>query len=91
VNIDHLRHEVGSIIHRRCNLGGSVVVQMALVPISCGVVLWAHNQTTTFLGSTVDGLDDVNQLLFVFQEPVEFVVVTRAKITHHVLIAEEEL
>lgn len=55
-----------------------------------GLTLRADHQTPSLLGPSIDRLDDVNQLLLVLQYPVEFVVVARAEITHHVLVAEEE-
>lgn len=50
----------------------------------------ADNQTTALLGTLVDGLDDVDQLLLVLQHPVQLVVVSGTEITHHVLVAIEE-
>lgn len=38
----------------------------SLVPVSCGIILGADDKTTTFLCALVDGLDDVDQFLFVF-------------------------
>lgn len=54
------------------------------------VVLWAHNQAAALLGTTVDGLDDIYELLFVFDDPLDLVVVASAQIDHHVLVAPEE-
>lgn len=51
--------------------------------------LGANDQTATLLSALVDGLNDVDQLLLVLQDPVQFVVVTRSEITHHVFIAIE--
>jgi hypothetical protein len=61
-----------------------------LVSVSGRVILGTHNQTSTLLGSSVDGLDDINQLLLVLQNPVQLVVVSCSEITHHVFVAEEE-
>ncbi len=52
--------------------------------------LWTDNQTTTLLGTTIDGLDDIDQLLLVLENPVQLIVITSAEIAHHVFIAEEE-
>jgi len=62
----------------------------SLVSVSSRVILRTHDQTSTLLGSSVDGLDDINQLLLVFQNPVQLVVVSGSEITHHVFVAEEE-
>lgn len=52
--------------------------------------LGADHQTTTLLGALVYRLDDIDQLLLVFQHPVQLVVVSRAEIAHHMLVAVEE-
>lgn len=52
-----------------------------------GRTLRTNDQTTTLLGALVDGLDDVDQLLLVLQNPVQLVVVTGSEITHHMFIA----
>jgi hypothetical protein len=52
--------------------------------------LWTNDQTTALLRTTIDCLDDINQLLLILQNPVELVVVTGTEIAHHVLVAEEE-
>ncbi len=54
------------------------------------VILRTDNQTPAFLRATVDGLDDVDELLLILQYPVKLIVVSGAKVTHHVLVAEEE-
>jgi len=61
-----------------------------LVSVSGGVILWADNQTTTLLCTSVDGLNDIDQLLLVFQNPVQLIVVSRTEIAHHMLVSEEE-
>ena len=48
------------------------------------------NQTATLLCPSVDSLYNINELLLVLQDPVQFVVVAGAKVAHHVLIPEEE-
>lgn len=54
------------------------------------LTLWTDDQTTALLRALVDGFDDVDQLLFVFQHPIQLVIVTRSEIAHHVFIAIEE-
>jgi hypothetical protein len=63
---------------------------LGLVTISSGVVFGRDNQTTALLCTLVDGLNNVDEFLLILQDPVEFVVVASAKVTHHVLVAEEE-
>ena len=58
--------------------------------MSGGVVLGAHDKTASLLGSSVDSLKDVDELLLVLQHPLDLVVVTGTQIDHHVLVAEEE-
>jgi hypothetical protein len=76
--------------HRHVCPPSKNLVSNALVSVSSRVVLRADDKTTTLFRSLVDGLNDINQLLLVFQHPVEFVVVTRSEIAHHVFVAEEE-
>lgn len=54
------------------------------------LTLRTNDQTTSLLRALVDGLNDIDHLLLVFKHPVQLVVVTRAKITHHVFIPIEE-
>ena len=44
--------------------------------------LWTDDQTAALLRTAVDGLDDIDQLLFVLQDPVELVVVACPEIAH---------
>lgn len=60
------------------------------VSVSGRVILWRNHQTPSFLCAFVNRFNNVDEFLFVLQDPVEFVVVTRAKITHHMLVAEEK-
>jgi hypothetical protein len=46
-----------------------------LVAIPCRVILGTDDQTATLLCSTVDGLDDVDQLLLVLKHPIQLIVV----------------
>jgi hypothetical protein len=61
-----------------------------LIAVSGRIVLGRNHQTPPLLRTLVDCLDNVDELLLVFQHPIEFVVVAGAKIAHHVLVAEEE-
>ena len=69
---------------------GHATLVSCLVSVSGRVVLGTYNQTSALLGTSVDGLDDVNQLLLILQDPVQLVVVSGSEITHHVFVAEEE-
>jgi hypothetical protein len=61
-----------------------------LVPVSSRVILWRHDQTTALLRTLVNSLDNIDEFLLIFEYPVEFVVVARAEIAHHVFVAKEE-
>merc|ERR1719422_878717 len=54
------------------------------------VVLRGDHQTSALAGTSVDGLQDVNELLLVVHGPIDLVVVTGPQIYHHVLVPEEE-
>lgn len=58
--------------------------------MSRGVILGTDDETTSLLGASVDRLDDVDELLLVLQDPVQFVVVAGTEIAHDVFVAEEE-
>lgn len=61
-----------------------------LVPITRRVVFRANHQSSTLLSSPVDSLYDIDELLLILKHPVEFVVVSRPKITHHMFVSEEK-
>ena len=61
-----------------------------LVPIPSTVVLRRHNQTSTLLRPPIYRLNDINKLLLILQHPVQLVIISRSKITHHVFVTEEE-
>ncbi|KAF9599110.1 hypothetical protein IFM89_035389 [Coptis chinensis] len=61
-----------------------------LITILGGVVFWSNHQTTTFPGSRINSLDNVNELLLIFESPIDLVVVSSAKINHNVLVTERE-
>lgn len=65
-------------------------MERELISVPCAVVLRADHQTLALLGPPVDRLDNVDELLLILQHPVELVVVARAEIAHHVLVAEKE-
>ena len=54
------------------------------------LTLGTNNQTSTFFSPPIDRLYNVDQLLLVFQDPIELVVVAGSEITHHMLVPEEE-
>jgi hypothetical protein len=60
------------------------------ISVACRIVLWADNETSSFLCTLVNGFNDVYQLLLVLQYPIQFVVIAGAEIAHHVFISEEE-
>lgn len=53
------------------------------------VILRADHQTASLLCAAVDRLDDVDQFLFVFEDPFDLVIVASAEIDHHVFVSEE--
>ncbi len=61
-----------------------------LVSVARRVILGTDDQTASLLGSPVDGLDDVYQLLLILEDPVELVIVSGTEIDHHVFISKEE-
>lgn len=61
-----------------------------LVPVPRRIILRADNQPSTFSRALIDRLNDINQLLFILQDPVQFIIIPRTKITHHMFIPEEE-
>ena len=88
--IDSLR----VIESKRCRHNRTITVwpisPSHLVSISSRVILRTNNQTPTLLRTPINSLDDINQLLLILKHPIQFVVVSRSEITHHVLVAEEE-
>jgi len=65
-------------------------VRVDLVSVFGGVVLGRDNQTSALPRTTVDGLHNVDQLLFILHGPVDFVVVSSSQIDHDVLVPKEE-
>lgn len=60
------------------------------VPIARTVVLRTDDQTSTLFRALVDSFQDVDNLLLIFQNPIQLIIVSRPKITHHVFISKEE-
>lgn len=60
------------------------------IPVPRAVILGTDDQTSALLRPLVNRLHDIDQLLLVFQHPVQLVIVPCAKVTHHMLIAVEE-
>lgn len=56
----------------------------------CTVILWADHQTTALLGTPINRLNNIDELLLVLQNPVQLVVVAGTEIAHDVLVSEEE-
>jgi hypothetical protein len=55
-----------------------------------GVVLGTDDETTPFPGTTIDCFDNLMHLFLVVQAPIDLVIITSSKITHHVLVTIEE-
>jgi hypothetical protein len=55
-----------------------------------GIILVADYQTATLATATIDELNEIDELLFVGESPVDFVVIAGAEIDHDVLVAVEE-
>lgn len=56
----------------------------------CRIILGADNQTATLLRTAIDRFYNVDELLFVLQNPLDLVVVASAQIDHHVFVSEEK-
>lgn len=54
------------------------------------IVLWTDNQTPALLGTSIDDLNDIDQVLFVVDVEVQLVIVSRPKIAHHMFVPPEE-
>ncbi len=61
-----------------------------LVSVLGGVIFGGHNETPPLSSTSVHSLNNVHHLLWVFQCPVNLVVVTRPQIDHDVFITKEE-
>lgn len=49
-----------------------------------------HHQPPALLGPPINRFNNIDQLLLIFQHPIQLVIIARSKITHHVLISEKE-
>lgn len=63
---------------------------LLLVSVLGRVVLGRDDKAPALARAPVDGLNDVDHLMFVVERPVDLVVVARAQVDHDVLVAEEE-
>lgn len=54
------------------------------------IVLGTNYEAATLLGTSVDGLDNIDQFLFILQHPVELVIIPSSKITHDMFVPEEK-
>lgn len=61
-----------------------------LVAIFGTVVFWRNYKTSPFPGTTINSFNNVNHFLFVFQSPVDLVVVTSSQINHDMFVSEEK-
>lgn len=64
--------------------------QSQSVPVSQGVILRGHNQAFSFAGPAVDDFADIDQVLRLFEDPVDLIIVAGAGVDHDVLVAIEE-
>lgn len=95
VNRSHLLKTTPKLIKIIGNLskylaGNMLEILTFLISIFCGVIFWRHNQTSPLSRTTVNGFDDVNEFLLVFNRPIYFVVISGAQINHNVLVSEEK-
>lgn len=77
------------MLHILSNCEGIIIAQTS-VSVFGGVVFRGHHKTSSFPRPSVDGLNNIYHLLFVFHGPVYFVVVTSAKINHDVFVPETD-
>ncbi len=80
---------------RLVSISRRVICNIDQISVNSGVnagnpTLRTDHQTSPLLCTTIDSLNDINQLLLILQYPVELIVVSRPEIAHHVLVAEEE-
>lgn len=54
------------------------------------ITLGTNNQPPPLLCPTIYRFNDINQLLLILQHPVQLIIVARAEIAHHMLIAKKE-
>jgi hypothetical protein len=61
------------------------------VSVVSRVVLGTDDETASLPGALINNLEDVDKFLLIVKHPVDFVVITCAKITHHVFVSVKEL
>lgn len=83
--LPYVRLAVGNIFHSH-----PAEQHFPSVPVARAVILRTHDQTPPLLRTLVHRLQDVDDFLLVLQHPIQFVVITRPKITHHMFIPKEE-
>ena len=52
------------------------------VPTEIVVTFWADHKTPSFLSAFVDGLNYIDELLLILENPVELVIITSTEIAH---------
>ena len=62
----------------------------SLVAVSSGVVFGANNETASLGCAAVHCLDEINHFLLAVDGPVDFVIITCAKIDHNMLVPVEK-
>lgn len=60
------------------------------VLIPSRVVLWTDDETSTFGRPSIDDFNDIDEFLFIFNSPIDLVVISRSQIHHDVLVSVEE-
>lgn len=61
-----------------------------LITIFGGVILRGDDQTPPLSRSSIHSFHNVDELLLVFQSPIDLVVISRTEIDHNMFIAEEK-
>jgi hypothetical protein len=73
-----------------CLCHGMCIAHPYLIPIPRRVILRTDHQTPPFLRPSIYRLQNIHQLALILQHPIQLIVISGTKITHHMLIAEEE-
>lgn len=66
-----------------------MVIHCSVLVVS-RIILRTYHQTSTLLCTSINDLDNIYQILLVFDGEIELVVVTCAEIAHHVFVTPEE-
>lgn len=56
----------------------------------CTIILWTCNQTFPLSSTSINGFYYINDFLFILQREIQFIVVSRSKVAHHMLVSEEK-